>query len=121
MSLDLALLPFEGSEEVPFSHSVLRTTMSYALGDELMEMEKRRGRDVPVRFSSYLCRDEKYEESHYGNTQFTPYGERLKEVEVEDLLAFRDHELVQINPRNRAVWAYLAELPPRTRIALYWS
>ena len=75
---------------------------------------------VPSSFHSYLSRDDACEESHYGETQETSYGDRLTCVSVSRLLRFRDHEGVRDSPRNRAVWAYLAELLPETRVALYW-
>lgn len=118
MGLDLRLLPFEGSlgESAAFSHSVLSCDRNYDVFDAVQEIETQRGRDVPRDFHTFLSRDDKYEESHYGNTQETPYGNRLKEVEVEDLLPIRGIT----TGRNRAVWDYLSALPPRTRIALYW-
>jgi hypothetical protein len=118
MGLDLRLLPFEGElgQDSAFSHSVLSCSRNYDVFDAVQDIEKSKGRLVPRYFSTFLCRDDKYEESHYGNTQDTPYGERLKEVEVEDLLPVARYATGQ----NKAVWAYLAELPARTRIALYW-
>lgn len=116
MGLDLALLPVE-SEEVAFSHSVLNCERRRDLFEELLELKTTA---VPERFGTYLCRDEKYEEPHYGNTQTTPYREPLTCVYVEQLIAFGGHVDVHDNHRNQAIWAYLAHLPAKTRIALYW-
>jgi hypothetical protein len=116
MGLDLTLLPFD-SETVAFSHTVLNCNRTYALFDALV---KEPAMKVPDGFTTYLSRDDKYEDTHYGITTETPYGEPLMFVELESLLKYKDHPSVVDVPKNRAVWAYLACLPPRTKVALFW-
>ena len=116
MGLDLALLPFDADEGIHFSHTVLKCERRIELFEEIMKLPSTR---VPENFTT-LLRDDEYQETHYGNTQETPYGDPLTFMEVENLLRFSEHEGVQNHFKNRAIWAYLAYLPPRTKVALYW-
>lgn len=59
--------------------------------------------------------------NEYGKTIKDPYGSDVKYITVRDLLPFRDCDGVMDNHQNRAVWAYLNELPKDTKIALFWS
>lgn len=113
MGLDLALLPF--------SYDLCSFTV--------LQCERRRelwrvvtglpAWPVDPGFSSY-CGQIPGGGYAYGETQETPYGRRLTYTTVKHLLTLRDHEGVMDNPNNRAVWAYLNELPPSTKVALYW-
>lgn len=116
MGLDLSLLPFDGSW---FSQTVLPCERRTDLFDELLALD-RTGRHVPENFESYLSRDDKYEECHYGATTETPYGDKLVYVKAANLKAYAAHPEVQDNYQNRAVWAYLDCLPDETKVALYW-
>lgn len=121
MGVDLALLPFDGelSDDVAFSHTVLDCFRRRELWEHIEALPDE---PVPARFDTYLSHDDAWDEgTHYGNTQRTPYDTPVRCVRVADLLPLRHHQGVQDNPKNRAVWAYLAELPPDTRVALYWS
>ncbi len=115
MGLDLCLLPFDGdSGNWAYSHTMLQCNRDSELFEKIQKLKSIR---VPPDFGTFHCRDDEYEQPHYGNTQETPYGEP-----VEYVLA---HDLVKITPDdtgyvNKAVWAYLKELPPRTKVALFW-
>ncbi len=115
MGVDLALLPFESNF---YSHSVLECERRRDLFAEIAKLPTI---NTPDRFSTYLCRDEKYEEPHYGNTITTPYGEHLTSTTAGALMMLADREDVKDNVQNRAIWAYLGMLNPKTRIALYWQ
>lgn len=118
MGVDLRLLPFDcGMSGNEYSHTILSCERDYTLFDEIQLIEKQRARVVPPSFSTFVSRDGAYEEPHYGNTQETPYGDPLREVEVEDLLKVKHYATRGV---NNAIWAYLANLLPRTRVALYW-
>lgn len=119
MGLDLTLMPFEHAYgDEAYSHTLLHCARSSALFAALRAQV--REQPVPRAFMSYRGRDE---QGHlgYGNTQRTPYGEPLGWVLVRDLVAFHSHPHVRHDPQNRAVWAYLAALPPDTKVALYWE
>lgn len=119
MGLDLTLLPIEcDQDEWGYSHTVLNCERRSSLFEALLEIP---AHPVPLKFHTYLSRDEKYEEPHYSDTQKTPYGDALQWVRVSDLMKFKNHEGVTDNTLNRAVWAYLGELKPEMKIALYWS
>ncbi len=117
MGVDLTLLPFDADRaNLSFSHSVLGIERRRELWDLILEMEID---VVPNGFTSYLSRLENGE-TGYGETMETPYGEPLKYTKAERLVSLAHHEEVRNNFKNRAVWAYLMELPPETKIALYW-
>ena len=122
MGLDLKMLPFDTNVSHPeqYSHTVLTCARDNEMFERVMAQEKDFGLLVPHGFSSYVSRDDKYEESHYGLTVITPYGESLKCLFVLDLLySLRDYQ--PDLERNRAVMAYLRELSPQVKVALFWS
>ena len=119
MGLDLSLLPFDADGDISFSHTILNCERRQELFEQLFQLDEA-GQKVPEKFNSYLSRDEKYEDSHYGLTTKTPYGEDLKYVKAVHLKAYASHPEVQDNYINRAIWAYLACLPDETKVALYW-
>ncbi len=121
MGLDLYLLPFDcDHNSIHFSHTILNCDKIYDLFDEIQEIEKKQGFDIPSDFTSYLCRDDKYEESHYGKTLDTPYGDPLKYIIVRDLIKIKNHPRNFESTKNKAIWAYLEQLPIETKVALYW-
>lgn len=122
MGLDLTLLPFEHPETDngwAISHCVLYCERRRALFADIGQLEENIGVVVPQQFGTYLSR-EGGKDTHYGNTQDTPYGDPLRTVTAGQLLGFATLDDVTDNPRNRAIWAYLAQLPAETRVALYW-
>lgn len=118
MSTFLYLLPFDGDYGYDaFSHTVLGIDPSPELQEELENLPAIR---VPEKFSSFLAWD-RDEESLCGNTQEDDYEEPLKFVLAEQLQPFSTHEWIESGFNRKAVWAFLKELPPRTKVALYWS
>lgn len=118
MSLDLTLIPVEHDDgRWGYGHTVLRMDAANYIHD-LIERFNLRETDPPDKFNTYLSRDDKYEEPHYGETNEDPYGEPLRCVRAGDLGALVLHE--NVTARDRAVWAYIRQLPPETKIALYW-
>lgn len=116
MGLDLYLLPFECDQEtISFSHSILNCDRNYPLFEKIEKLDEQ---PVEKHFSSYLSRNDDYEEPHYGKTTETPYGEPLGWVKREKLLTFQK-EAAQ-TPRCYAIWEYLNALPENTKVALYW-
>ncbi len=118
MSLGLSLLPVECLESPAFCQTVLEVAPS---PDLLREVQEIPAQPVPRRFNTYLCEHESSGDPRYGNTQTTGSGEKLMMVAVRELLRFADHPGVFEEPQNRAVWAYLRELPEDSMIALYWD
>jgi len=120
MGLDLTLLPY-WSETAHFSHCVLELGRRSGLFERIQEIEAKFGKEVSEGFDSYLSRDDTYEESHYGITIKDPYGGKVRYLNVRHLLRFKYNEGVKNHYKNKAVWAYLKELPRNLKVALFWS
>lgn len=117
MGVDLRLLPFDADF---FSHTVLDCERRHELWPAIEKVETRNGRDVPDNFQSFIGRSDRFDGTCYGTTIRTAYGENLKYVLVSDLLPLASHGAVQDNEKNRAIWTYLSQLKPETKVALYW-
>jgi hypothetical protein len=117
MGVDLRLLPvFTDSNDFICSFSVLeleRRRELWPLINDLPQYE------LPAPLSCWTARIENGEHG-YGKLTETAYGDPPKWVTALALVGLRDAEPVRDNYVNRAVWAYLAELPPETRIVLDW-
>jgi hypothetical protein len=118
MGLDLRLLPFEGSKEVPYSHSILSCGRDERVFEQIQNIQKNSGLLVPDDFKTFVSTSDDTE-AHYGETLGTPYGEDLFYVTVHELVT--EVKLPEdTHFRTKAVWAYLKELPPDTKVALFW-
>jgi hypothetical protein len=120
MGLDLQLLPFDFDGTFAYSHTVLSCMRRDDLFEEIAKLKVGDGQVVPPKFMTYVSR-EAGRDSHYGVTQTTPYGKMLCYVTVKDLLTFSKHVDVTDNHKNKAIWAYLRQLPKSTKVALYWN
>lgn len=130
--MELRLLPLE--YDAPdagegFSHTVLSCWGASAgvagvpeLFTAILDMSLRgTATDVPPGFKSYVSIGPAGTfPPHYGVTAFTRFGRQVKCLTAAQLCTFADDPGVTNHHRNRAVWAYLAQLPPLTRIALFW-
>ena len=56
----------------------------------------------------------------YGSLSEDPYGQPLKYTTAGDLLSLKEHPAITDNHKNRAIWAFLAEMPPAWPVVLYW-
>ena len=140
MSLDLTLLPFDGDQkDLSFSHTVLSCVSNCRdLYEEMNKFQEAIGtpnslkimgvkynpnkdeRMVPKDFTSFISRDEKYEEPHYGKTITDPQGTPLRWLYIKELLQWKNHAGVLRNQKHKAIWAYLELLDPESKVALYW-
>jgi len=106
MSLNLNLLPYYGNgKTTDFSHSVIEAKYT-----SFADIKSCSQLPVEENFASYLSRDDKYEETHYGSTLETPYGECLTFTYAGELKPFI----------LGAAGAYLNELDDMHKVALYW-
>lgn len=127
MGLDLKLLPIPVM--ATYSHDVITLERRRDLFKKIEKIEEEKGEKVPKGFNTYLCReevkDEKgevvFEGTHYGETLTTPYGNHLQYICAKDLLLLSEHEDVKDNWTNKAVWAYLENIPPDIWVALMWD
>lgn len=105
MGVDLILLPYDASF---CSHTVLQVNRDYCLHDAIRALP---AMEVDDNFTSYVSRDDKYEDTHYGKTTENSYGDRVVFVLAKDL------KTVGIpGPTG----AYVKELDDRCKVALYW-
>lgn len=111
MGFGLRLLPFDADfDDLHFSHTVLDVHRDSNLWRAVNAVEQF---PVPDDFMSFSCENQKeYEETHYGNTIETPYGERLTYAIAKNLkgIAFKPD----------AVAAYINALDYDVKVALYW-
>lgn len=110
MGVDLILLPFDG--DIPgvlcFSQTVLPVPRNRKLFEEIEQLPNTK---VPKGFTSYLSRDDEYEEPHYGDTTINPYGEPVVYV-----LAGWLKKVGLLG----ATGAYINALDDSAKVALYW-
>jgi hypothetical protein len=114
MGLDLALLPFDGDD---YSHTILNCGRNDELFDFIQTLP---ALEVPTTFTSFLSYDD-YEETHYGTTIETPYGEPLTYTTVKKLLTVSENIKETFGIKNKAVWAYLEQFDKNTKVALFWT
>ena len=117
MGVDLRLLPFDGDiGNFAFSHTVLGCERRRNLWDKIEALPSL---PVPDGFTSFTG-DAPDGELGYGETLTTPYGERVQYTIISELLKLTLDPGVTDNYKNRAIWAYFAQLPSNTKVALYW-
>jgi hypothetical protein len=119
MGLELRLfpLPYPKAEHCD---EILELIYDETLYDEIADLERKKGIDVPRGgISTYVgdCRSQ--EETKYGLTEETPYGERMKSLlacELSDIMK----DFPNMHTRNKAVAAYMGLLHPEIPVYLYW-
>lgn len=123
MGVDLKLLVFTFPHYDPpndVAYTVLSLERVRLLFKEIREMEKLKGKVVPVGFRSYF-KNAGCPKPKWGKTLVTNYGQPVSSLTVGELMSFARHPDVLICPSNRAAWAYLGRLPSEIRVALWWS
>lgn len=110
MGVDLTLLPLDYERENSGSaFSRLNLERRRELWDEFVKLPEH-----PIsRVTGYMG-------DEFGDKTEDPYGTPLKWVYAKDLLPLKNHEAVQDNDQNRAIWAFLEALNPDKKIVLYW-
>ena len=120
MGLDLRILPEYTERNHDFSHDILSFHRDEIL-DLIGDKEKECGHEILEPFNSYTSRDDKYEESHYGETFKTPYGNVIKFLYARDLKeCLKNVNIENMYWRNKAIITYIRQLPDNLRIYLYW-
>jgi len=124
MSIELKLLPVcicRGG--FSFSQEIIILERDSELYDIIQELQDEFGNDVTDEFNTYLCKDDDFKESHYGNTQIDSFGDPIKTLKIGQLLSSMEliDQLKISHKKNIAVLKYLENLDPNTRIALYWD
>ena len=116
MGLDLRLLPFDAEGSIKFAHTVLDVWRRSELWDAIDALPQRA---APEDFSSFVATAADGD-LRYGVMDVDAYGEPLMTTTAGDLSTLWLHPGVRDNNKNRAIWDYLAALPPETRVALDW-
>ena len=118
MGMALRLLP-QYSKNADFAHDILECDPDYDMFGIISEAEKQNGRQVPRNginsFSGRLANNK----LGYGKTIETPYGDEMNSVQAKKL----KEVLTTYNPkgwRNKAIIAFLNELPDELEVWLYW-
>jgi hypothetical protein len=112
----LRLVPIEYStDSICYGFTVLETDFQIDLMDAIQRLS-----DEPVSqiFESFLLiKGNQYQR---GVTLFDAHGNSLKSVLCHDLCELSTHKGVLQFQRNRAVWAYLKQLEPESKVVLFW-
>src|SRR5258708_16908330 len=114
MVLDLTLMPLL-RRDFWTAHDLIRLERRRELWSAIEALPQQ---DIPEPVWSHMGGAENGE-TCYGAAETTPYGDKMKWTTAAALLTLKDHAAVQDNWMNRAVWAYLAAMPPESPIALY--
>ncbi len=114
MSLHLTLLPIVGINELITS----RTNFLTCERDNYLfeQIDQIISSPVPPDFKSFYSTEDCYYE--YGSLTKDGFDEELNYIFVKELLKLKP---LSESQTNKAIWAYLKQLPPEGKIALYWS
>ena len=123
MGLDLNILP-QYSQSADFSHDIISFSREGRLFELIRYAEKVYGIDVQIdKFTSYLGDPDPEDEDsgrRYGHTNTTPYGETIKGIYAkhlkEEIKGYKSDSW-----KNRAIIAFLNELPDGLIVWLYWN
>lgn len=116
MGVDLTLMPLIG-QDFWVSHDMLSLNRRSALWPEINKLQQQ---EIPRPITCFRAIGEDGE-ACYGERDDDPYGATLKWTTPRELLTLKDHEAITDDWQNRAVWAYLKQMPPDWPIVLYWS
>lgn len=111
MGVDLTLLPID------YEHNDGGSAFSRLMLERRRELWPDIEKQLPVH---PIAKITGYMGDNFEARAHDPYGTPLTWAYAKDFSSFKDHEAVQDNDTNRAIWAYLAALNPETKIVLYW-
>lgn len=113
MGLDLRLLPFDCDQDrLSFSHTILQFCRNSELFSKIQKLNQL---EVPDGFTSFSGRADGWDDTCYGETVKTPYGEPLTYTTATELASIAER-----SQWDAPTWAYIDALDPKTKIALYW-
>lgn len=123
MGVDLLLIPFKSSNDINgriwgLSSSSLEVVRSRDMWREILALESQ---PVAERFLTPFGLVYPDEPDYWNReTSVDAYDKPLRWVSAGDLASLRDYRNIPKESQNRAVWAYLEQLPPDYKVALYW-
>ncbi len=115
MGVDLTLLPLSSAGHWS-AHDALLLDRSGDLWDEIATLGET---EIPQPLWCHYARRPDGETT-FGRLEKSPYGERLTWLPAGKLLTLAEAPDVKSSWRNRAVWAYLAQMPEDYPVVLYW-
>lgn len=119
MGLNLRILP-QYSQNADFSHDIIDLHRDNDLFEIVSKLEETRGREVPRNgINTFSGNIEGFEETCYGKTITTPYGDLMKGVLCKDLKSVLAGYKTD-SWKNKGFIAFLNELPNDLEIWLYW-
>ena len=118
MGVDLRLLPLDCDvPDIRFSYTVLECERRRGLWDKVSALP---ALEAESGIGCYVSRTNDGE-CGYGPLPATDaYGKPYKYTTARHLLTLTGEPGVTDSHKNRAIWAYLAELPPDTKVVLDW-
>lgn len=116
MGVDLTLMPLL-AKDYWCAHELIRVERDRSLWGPIDALPQT---DVPEPLHCYLAKHPHDGETSYGSIATTPYGDPIKYTTAGDLVGLKSEQGVRDNWKNRAVWAYLEQMPPEWQIALWW-
>lgn len=119
MGVDLTLMPAFG-QDAQFSQDMLRLARDPELFRSITVKEREHG--APVKkggVHTYMAQTAEIQERHYGAIDRTPYGQKLMYITANHLKeAFAG---VAVDGwKNKAIKAFINELPDDLEVFLYW-
>lgn len=115
MGIDLTLIPIDHeSDTLNFGYTILQVERRRVLWDSIRRLPHS---PLPVNFRTLSEYQFKPVE---GGEYCDAYGCALRCVWVHELMKLQDEAEVRDNWQNRAIWAYLGQLPPHFKVVLYW-
>lgn len=118
MSVNLKILP-QYDDESNFSRDVLQLVHEYDLFDLIVSLEHGEGDTISRPFGSHVGSKSAFERYCYGDTEKSAFDDTIKEiVAIEFKVAIQEYKSEYW--RNRAVLAFIKQLPDNIRLWLYW-
>ncbi|RDY57699.1 hypothetical protein [Flagellimonas nanhaiensis] len=118
MALLLTLLPqFDNAGN--YSNDVLQMEHDEVFFEQLIELEQKEGNEVTIPFQSFMGNGGATMKYMHGETLKSDYGDNLKYVSAIKLkLLMSNYQ--PFSWHNRAVRAFVLQLPDDLKIWLYW-
>ena len=125
MGVDLLLMPFKSYNDINgrtigFGYTCLEVVRNSDMWREIRALENQ---PVPERFLTHFGPTYPDEPDYWDRdfqTSVDAYDKPLRWVFAGALASLRDYRNIPKESQDRAVWAYLEQLPPDYKVALYW-
>lgn len=117
MGVDLTFMPSLSEDRLSEAHDLISVERSSGLWPDIKRLVSK---ELEKPISCFYARNAQGKICYYGETDTDPYGGKLCWVKAAQLKMLRLHPAVTDNWKNRAVWAYLEQMPDNWPVVLYW-